>query len=213
MQFCKLPLVIGTAAVIAAMSGCASMSETTTTSYAYEIYNVEAVPQDRVAIENAMINGIKVRLNKINVQKNLPPHPLPDEPGRFQTQQLGAGTGMAAMAAMAGSGLPVVVSCPGAAVVANTSDGDFSGYGETTRYTFCLWQYKDGYNIDAFVSYTSKSGFVGDPNVLGAQLARAVVGDSSKLIPLVMKDIREKLESTGKKVTVVDRYSPFPDQG
>lgn len=213
MQFRKIPCVIGATAAFAALSGCASMSETTTTSYAYEIYSVDATPQDRVTVENAMINGIKTRLNKINVQKNLPPHPLPSEPGRFQTQQIGVGTGMGAMVAMSGSNLPVIATCPGASVVAQTTESDFSGYGENTRYTFCLWQYQNGYHIDAFVSFTTKSGFIADPNVLGAQLAKAVVGDSSKLIPLVMKDIRDKLEATGSKVTVVDRYSPFPDQG
>lgn len=185
------------------------MSETSTTSYSYKIYNVAASPQDRHTIENALINAVKTRLTKVNIQKNIPPHPLPQEPGRFQTQQIGTGTGMGAMIAMAGASLPQVATCPKASVIINSHEDDFARYGENTRYTFCLWQYQKGYHVDAFVSFTSKSGISADPNILGAQLTRAVIGDSSQLIEKVMNEIHTNLQATGAKVTLVDSYSPF----
>jgi len=212
MRFYNKYTAASAVVAIATMTGCASMTETSTTSYVYEIYDVAATLQDRVTVENALISAVKTRLNKVNIQKNLPPHPLPEEAGRFQTQQIGAGTGMGAMMAMAGTSLPQFVSCPGASVVINSNDNDFGSYGENTRYTFCLWQYKKGYHVDAFASFSSKSGISANPNVMAAQLGRALVGDSSKLIPMVMKEIRDKLEATGSRVTVVDRYNPFDSQ-
>ncbi len=212
MHFTKNTAAACVASLTVMLSGCASMSDTTTTSYVYEIYNIEAKPHERVSVENAMIAGIKTRLMKVNIQKNPPPYPLPSAPGRFQTQQIGVGTGMGAMVAMAGSSLPMVATCPGASVVVNSNDNDFSAYGENTSYTFCLWEYEGGYHVDAFASYTSRSGIVGDPNILGAQLGRALAGDSSKLIPMAMKEIRTKLEQTGAKVTVVDSYNPFEEK-
>lgn len=213
MLLTKNTVVACAASLAVTLSGCASMSDTTTTSYAYEIYNVEAKSHERASVENAMIAGIKTRLTKVNVQKNPPPYPMPAAPGRFQTQQIGVGTGMGAMAAMAGSSLPMIAACPGASVVVHSNDDDFSAYGENTRYTFCLWEYEGGYHVDTFASYTSRSGIVADPNVLGAQLGRALAGDSSKLIPMVMKEIRTKLEQTGAKITVVDSYNPFEKKG
>ena len=72
-----------------------------------------------------------------------------------------------------------------------------------------MYPYQGGYRINAISTYTSQSGFTGDPAVLGAQLAEAVVGSPSGFIEKTFGNERKALEAAGFTVTEVDSFDPF----
>lgn len=201
----------------AGLAGCAT-TPTTTTKMAYVVYNVKpaaGVGYDQVV--HAFVSGTKEYLSNASVQENPPPYPLPKEPGRFRYEQLSNVSGMgglSALASMSGAVMPDIVSCPNASVTARGVDNSFHRYGKNSTYTFCLYPYDGGYQVDAIGSYTSQSGFSSNPDVLGAELGgvftKAVgLGSPSKFIEDTFGNIKSSLEKNGSKVTVVDSFDPF----
>lgn len=209
----KFGVALVGAAVIASLSGCASTTPTVTSKTAYVVYDAKgdsSITYQKVM--NAFVSGSKEYLTNANVQENPPPYPLPEKPGRFQSQQMSDMQGMGSVAslmALGGAAVPNVVSCHGASARITGNDNSFSGYGKSAVYTFCLYPYQGGYQINVISTYTSQSGFVADPAVLGAQLAGAIVGSPSKFIEKTFGNEKAALESAGLKVTVVDSFDPF----
>ena len=115
---------------------------------------------------------------------------------------------------MSGAVMPDIVSCPNASVLARGVNSNFDRYGKNATYTFCLYPYDGGYQVDAIGSYTSQSGFSSNPNVLGAELGgiftKAVgLGSPSQFIEDTFGNIKTSMEKTGSTVTVVDSFDPF----
>ncbi len=189
---------------------------------AYVVYNIKPAPGlNYQQIVNAFVSGTKEYLSGASVQENPPPYPLPNQPGRFQNQQIsqiGGMGGLSALASMSGATLPGIVSCPGASVIARGSDTSFDRYGKNASYTFCLYSYKGGYQADAVGNYTSQSGFSANPNVLGAELGgiftKAVgLGTPSKFIEDTFGNIRKSLAATGSQVSIASSFDPFSTNG
>lgn len=199
------------------LSGCASPTPTTTTTTAYVVYKLTPDSDSHFQeVAQAFISGTKEYINHANVLENPPPSPLPLTPGRFEDNPLSQMKGMqgfAAMAAMSGASLPRFVTCPGAAVTVRGADNDFSHYGKSTSYTFCLYPYADGYEADGVATYTSTSGLASDPAVLGAEVGGVLdhaigIGSPSTFIEKSFGNLKNKLQSVGT-VSVVTSFDPF----
>ncbi|AHK80609.1 hypothetical protein M911_04710 [Ectothiorhodospira haloalkaliphila] len=78
-------------------------------------------------------------------------------------------------------------------------------YGENTTFFLCLQPYKAGYHIDIYVAFSKKSGAV-TPALLGATLARNVLGDSSQFLPRTIEGVVDEVKKTGAEVTLVEAY-------
>lgn len=197
--------ILGAAAFATILSGCASLTPTTETKKFYEIHDVKVSGGVTAA---KLSDAIKVALQKnvtgVVINTEIPPHPLPEQPGRFQESNPLKGTNLGAFAAMAGQSMQVV-SCEGAIVTANASDKSMSSYGESTNFTLCLWPYKDGYHIDFHTTYTKTSGGV-STQALGYALTRSVMGDSSQFIPRTIKAVVDGVQGAGATVVLMEKY-------
>ena len=193
------------AALAASLEGCASTTPTREQESAYAIYRIapgaEVTPAQ---MSQAILTALQKNNSSVQISRGIPPSPLPETPPRFQLVNPFGSTGFAALAAQGGANLQVA-TCEGALVTAMAQDTSMSDYGEATRFTTCLWQYQDGYHLDIHTSFTRSSGG-GSPNMLGAMLARKVVGDSSQFIPRTINDLVAGLEATGSQVTLVEQY-------
>ena len=203
--------------MVGALAVCAT-TPTTTTKMAYVVYNVKpAAGLSYQQVVHAFVSGTKEYLSNADIQENPPPYPLPKEAGRFRYQQFSDVSGMSglsALASMSGAVMPDIVSCPNASVLARGVNSNFDRYGKNATYTFCLYPYDGGYQVDAIGSYTSQSGFSSNPNVLGAELGgiftKAVgLGSPSQFIEDTFGNIKTSMEKTGSTVTVVDSFDPF----
>ena len=195
------------AALAATLTGCATTSTTPTVEResAYAIYQI--TPGHGVTpaqMSQAIQTALQKNTNSVQISRGIPPSPLPETSPRFQLVNPFGGTGLAALTAQSGANLEVA-TCEGALVTAMAQDTSMSDYGENTRFTTCLWQYQDGYHLDIHTSFTRKSGG-SSPDMLGAMLARKVVGDSSQFIPRTINSIVSGLESTGSQVSLVEQY-------
>ena len=193
------------AAVAATLAGCATTTPTVERESAYAIYRIVPGPGVTPAqMSQAIQTALQKNNSSVQVNRGIPPSPLPETPPRFQLVNPFGGTGFAALAAQSGASLQMA-TCEGALATAMAQDTSMSDYGEGARFTTCLWQYQDGYHLDIHTSFTRSSGGF-SPDMLGAMLARKVVGDSSQFIPRTINDLVAGLESTGSQVTLVEKY-------
>lgn len=187
------------------LAGCASTTPTVERESAYAIYRV--TPAEGVTpaqMSQAIQAALQRNTSEVKISRNIPPSPLPEVPPRFQLSNPFAGSGFAALAARGGANLQVA-TCEGSLMSAVAHDTSMSDYGEGTQFTTCLWQYQSGYHLDVFTSFTRSSGG-SSASMLGATLARKVVGDSSQFIPRTINDIVAQLEATGSTVELVESY-------
>lgn len=193
------------AAMAVTLSGCATTTPTVERESAYAIYRIApAAGTTSTQLSQAVQTALQKNTNRVQVSRGIPPSPLPETPQRFQVVNPFAGSALGALAAQSGAHMQLA-TCEGALVTATAHDTSMSDYGEGTTFTTCLWQYQDGYHLDIYTSFTRSSGGF-SPDMLGAMLARKVVGDSSQFIPRTIKDIIAGLESTGSQVSLVEQY-------
>lgn len=193
------------AALTATLAGCATTTPTVERETAYAIYRIAPAPGVTPAqMSQAIQTALQKNNSSVQVNRGLPPSPLPESPPRFQLVNPFAGSGLAALASQGGANLQMA-TCDGALVTAMAQDTSMSEYGEGTRFTVCLWQYQGGYHLDVVTNFTRSSGGF-SPDMLGAMLARKVVGDSSQFIPRTINALVSGIESTGSKVSLVERY-------
>ena len=197
--------IVLAAALAATVTGCATTTPTVERESAYVVYRVIPGPDVTPAqLSLAVQTALQKNTSRVQINRSIPPSPLPDVPPRFQVVNPFAGSGFAALAAQSGAHLQIA-SCEGALVTAIAQDTSMSDYGEGTTFTTCLWQYQDGYHLDIHTSFTRSSGGF-SPDMLGAMLARKVVGDSSQFIPRTINDIVSGIESTRSQVSLVEQY-------
>ncbi len=186
-------------------TGCASITQTTEREVGYAIYQV--TPGDGATatqIAQALQSALQKSTSRVHINRGIPSSPLPEVAPRFQVVNPFAGSNMAALAARSGADLRIP-TCEGALVMATAESTGMAEYGEATSFSVCLWQYQRGYHIDIYTSFNKASGGF-SPEVLGATLARKVIGDSSKFIPRTIENIVSSVEKTGSKVTLVEKY-------
>ncbi|PJK03759.1 hypothetical protein CO612_08550 [Lysobacteraceae bacterium NML71-0210] len=185
------------------LSGCATMTPTVQSKSQYVIYQIdmpEGVSPSQVA--QAVKTSLQRHVNSIQISENVPPYPLPETAPRFQ---VGNPFGPALSALAGPSAMTQVATCEGALVYARANMDSMSGYGETSTFTVCLWQYQGGYRLDTHVVFVEKSGGF-SPEALGAALAKKVVGNSGQLIPRTINSIVSEVEKTGATVSQVDAW-------
>lgn len=192
-------------AVATLVTGCASTTPTVERESAYAIYRVTPGPGVTASeVSQAIQTALQKNTGKVQINRGIPPSPLPETPSRFQVVNPFAGSGIGALAAQSGANMQIA-TCEGALVTATAQNTGMSDYGESTQFTTCLWQYQDGFHVDVYTSFSRASGGF-SPDMLGAMLARQVVGDSGQFIPRTVNAIVSGIEGTGSQVTLVEKY-------
>lgn len=196
-----LPFIIICATT--SMSGCASMTPTLETTEQYAIYDIKP---SHTATTLTISGAIKVALQKnmsgVQIETSIPPYPTPKYPGRFKLVDPLAHSNFSALAAMSGHSFKTPM-CENAVFTARSQNSTLRKYGEGTQFFLCLLPYQEGYNLDIYITYKKYSGAL-NPAILGATLARTVVGDSSKFIPRTIDQILENIKKTGAKIKLLD---------
>lgn len=194
---------LATVALLAA--GCASTTPTRELSASYAIYDIQAGPEiGPTRIVEALKTALQRNTSQVQITQGIPPSPLPAKAPRFQLISPLKGSGLGALAAAAGQSIQVPV-CEGAIVTANARDSSMARYGEGTTFFACVMPYQGGYALNVYVTFVKTSGAI-NPAVLGATIARAVVGDSSQFIPRTMTSIVSGMEAAGAAVKLVEAY-------
>ena len=193
-------IVLGISALILT-TGCVT-TPTTTTEHGYAIYNIEAPFNKHKAITKAISDGAKTHTSELRVKKEIPPHPLPQEPGRFELTPIKL-TGN--FAVFAGNNIPKQPSCESSMMDINAVNTGMSSYGEKTRYFMCLMPYEGGFHLDIYTTFTIKTGGF-STRTIGADIARSMIGDSSQFMPKTLSSIVENVNATGAKMSVVEVY-------
>lgn len=189
-------------AFVCLLSACASTTPTREIQSAYAIYDVK-VPESVTSTQlvDAVVTAVKKNVSEAHVNRNIPPHPLPAEPGRFELTNPFEGTNLQALAGYS----PTVANCKDSLATIRAGSNGMQKYGETTSFFVCIIPYTEGYHIDIYTQFTKESGAFSVES-LGATLARAVVGDSSQFIPRTIGQIVDSVKATGSDVTLVEVY-------
>lgn len=187
-----------------ALSGCAlTPTHESVANYAvYDMKDAQHRSPDQVA--SIYIDTLKTMMSDVNVSRNIPPSPLPDKPGRFQLTNPLGNSGLGALMAANGASMNVPV-CEGAFVVAKSDDTGMSQWGENTHFYNCLWQYKDGWHLDWYVSFDKQSGGASAEAVAKA-LVNSVAGDSRKNMKAYQDNIIHQLNGKGLATRVTESY-------
>ncbi|WP_404407595.1 hypothetical protein LG272_07135 [Pseudidiomarina marina] len=197
-------LILASSIAIIGLSGCASTTPTTETSKSYIIYDLKGhdVPGD--IISNAIVKGIQSQTSSVKAVRDIPPYPLPTEPGRFElTRPQVTGN----LAAFVGE-LPQRPSCKNSILTINAANTGMAAQGEKTTFFACLIPYTEGYRLSIYTTFIKKSGAF-SAEMLGATLARSIVGDSSQFIPRTVNAIMEEVGTLNVNYEVVEQY-PTP---
>lgn len=181
--------------------GCASMTPTVTKQEAYAIYDIKGSGASAGAIGDGITQALQKNMTGVRVNKEIPPSPLPAKPQRFTLNDLFKNSGLAVMAGASFK----IPSCPGAMLTTSASNEAMAKYGENTTFFVCVQPYVEGYWMTVYSTFSKRSG-ASSPAMVGADLARAFVGDSSQFIPRTVNDLVAAAKATGANVTVVEAY-------
>ena len=184
-----------------AVVGCASMTPTVTKQEAYAIYDIKGGAGSAGAIGDGITQALQKNMTGVRVNKEIPPSPLPAKPQRFLLTDLFKNSGLAVVAGVSYK----VPSCPGAMLTTAASNEAMAKYGENTTFFVCVQPYTEGYWMTVYSTFSKRSGAT-SPAMVGAELARAFVGDSSQFIPRTVNDLVAAAKATGASVSVVEAY-------
>lgn len=187
--------------VVIVLTGCASMTPTTTREEAYAIYDLKAPGVGAARVGDAVVQALQRNMTGVRVNKDIPPSPLPAKPERFVLKDAFANS---AFATAAGIRLRLP-SCVGSMLTVLGSNEAMARYGENTMFFLCVQPYADGYWLTVYSTFSKSSGGV-SPGALGADLARAFVGDSSQFIPRTVNDVIASVKATGATVAVLESH-------
>lgn len=189
--------------IIVLTTGCASTTPKTETQTSYWIYDIKT-SKNASDVGSAVIDALQSQMSSVNVSRNIPPSPLPEQPGRFQMSNALGKSNLGMLMANSGVSLELP-TCDGAIMIASSQNTGMSNWGENTTANSCLWQYKDGYHLDIIVKFTNSSGGY-DAKSLAKALVNPIMGDSSQFIPTRINNISNKLNAAGLKTTLVEKY-------
>lgn len=202
----KSCVVLATAVICA---GCGSVTPTHETITGYAIYDIKASGMVSPAtVAGAVTEGLKEGTSGIQITQNIPPYPVPDQPGRFTLVNPLANSNLGALMGAKAASM-TVPSCNGAFVIGNAQNSSMRDYGENTAFYICLWQYKEGYHLDFYTRFDRQSGGV-NSQVLAATLMRPLTGDSSQFIPRTINNVLAAVQKRGMTPTLVESY-PSPN--
>lgn len=190
--------ILSAALAATVLAGCATSSLTPTVETRQSIisYDIQGLAYQGVA-ERIVATHREV-MSSARIERTFAPDPLPASPGQIRMDNPFAGTSMAGMARMGGSQF-LMPQCDGAQLVITADDTSFGRYGETTRYTSCVWAYAEGVHLEVYSAFTQRSGASAD--LIGRQVAQAVLNrDSSEFIARTHERIVGDLVSAGARV-------------
>lgn len=191
--------------LVAALTGCASMTPTREMTSGYVIVDIKGGPEvGHAKIADAVKTALQKNTSGVRINNAIPPSPLPERAPRFQLVSPFKGSALGALAASSGQNLQVP-TCEGAIMTANAADTSKAKYGEGTTFFACVMPYAGGWSLNVYTTFEKASGAF-SAATLGATLARTVVGDSSQFIPRTIAAMIEAVNATGAKATVVEAY-------
>ncbi|ODN41419.1 hypothetical protein BGC07_16785 [Piscirickettsia litoralis] len=196
--------VLGVIFSTAALSACSSLTPTQTTKASYVIYDVKASEAELDPMMQGIKEALQKNTSKVVINENPPPYPLPKKPGHFVKKSLND-SGLGAFAALSGTSLPTLVSCPDAVLSATATESRFMQYGQHTTMWVCLYAYDKGYALDINASYSEKEG-AWDVNTLSEMMVKPALGSSEQFIPRTFNDIIAAVKKAGGKLTYVAGY-------
>lgn len=209
--------VVLPAIIAAVLSGCGTvnnaLTEKTKTVEYYRIFDIKT-QVDRADVIAAASDGLGENVNSAKENTPIPSFSVaPEQPGRFTLVNPFEGTKLASFAAMSGTNMKMA-KCDGAVWTA-TASREVVG-SDSLSLTACLWQYKDGYHLDTYASFTKKEGGLMQ---ISRSMAGAMVGTPEEWTEKTFLDIVRKIqEETNAKVKYLEGYpkmqgTPWLDTG
>mgnify|MGYP000202182970 CR=1 FL=1 len=198
----KMLKTIGLIAVSASLiTSCASLRPTKEITEGFRVYDIKGA-SSLSDVSRSLKTALQENSDKTIFSNNIPPHPLPEKPNRFQVVNPFANSNMGALLAAQGSAMRIP-KCEGSPFTGMTQD-DFDG-SENTTFFVCLQPYTEGYHMDVYYTFTKVSGGF-TPEALGKSLAQSAFGDSSQFIPRTIADLEKAVKSTGASINLVEAY-------
>lgn len=185
------------------VSGCSSTTPKTEVQTSYWIYDIKT-DKSESEVGTAVVEALQSQMSSVNVSRNLPPSPVPEQAGRFQMSNALGNSNLGLLMANSGASLQIP-TCDGAIMIASSQNTGMSNWGENTSANSCLWKYKGGYHLDIIIKFTNTSGGY-DAKSLAKALVNPLMGDSSQFIPTRINNISNKLNAAGYKTTLVEKY-------
>lgn len=145
--------------LLALLVGCASVAPTSETYTSYRIYNVSA-DYTLTQVRDAVVQAAKEANNNAAVMNGLPPHPLPEKPGRFAIKNMQMGPMTMQFPQMPGSTVSI-------------SSNKRASNSESMNWVIGIYPYEDGYSVQmVMVARYSRGTSSFNPIALGAALGR-----------------------------------------
>lgn len=197
---------IGLVFLTLGLTACGSMNnallEKTKSVEYYRIFNIKT-NKDKEDIIEAASNGLGRNVNDAQEARPIPTSAdLPEKPGRFNVVNPLAGSAFAAYAGASGQLSLKMATCEGAVWTAN-ANRDIAGQ-SNLRLTACLFQYKAGYHLDLYATFTKKEGGLLE---ISRQAASSLVGTPEEWTEKTFLDIvRQIQKDTGATFTLVEGY-------
>ena len=203
MELMRIQSLLLSACAVTLLAGCATSSltptvETRQSIVTYDLQNIEYIDAaDRIAATHRAV------MSSARIERNFAPDPLPPAPGRITMTNPLYNSPMAGLAAYGGTQFQLP-ECSGAQLVISADDTSFGRYGETTRYTSCVWAYDGGVHLEIYSAFTQRSGASAD--LIGRQVAQSVLNRSSAdFIERTHSRVVTDLEAAGAVVTQTGR--------
>lgn len=207
----KLMLAGSAAAIAVLLAGCGSanqlLSERRQTVEMYHIFDIKTSAGTQ-AVAQAVGDGLARNTNRVDSAMPLQlGKPVPDKPGRFTIEDVGAmftGNGSALMKmamSQAGGGLGLkAANCDGA-VWTSKAVRDITGSNMLTLHT-CVYKYKAGYHLNIYAMFQKQEGGVYE---LARQGAYKMVGTPEEWVNKTIIDaVRSVERATGAKAVHVE---------
>ena len=188
------------------LAACGSMNnallEKTKSVEYYRIFDIKT-KKDKDDIIEAASNGLGQNVNNAQEARPIPSGAdLPEKPGRFKVVNPFEGSAYAAYAGASGQLSLKMATCDGAAWMAN-AQRDVAGQ-SSLRLTACLFQYKSGYHLDMYATFTKQEGGLME---ISRQAAGSLVGTPEEWTEKTFLDVvRQIQKETGATFTLVEGY-------
>lgn len=209
---------IAVCAATGLLVGCGAMNnalvEKTKSIEYYRIFDIKT-NADRFTVAEAASNGLGRNVNDAREARPIPTSAeLPEQPGRFTLVEPFKGSGFAALVSSGGQLGMKVATCDGAAWTAK-ANRSIAGQSEL-NITACLFQYKKGYHLDLYATFSKKEGGLME---LSRKMSSAMVGTPEEWTEKTFLDIvRQIRKETGADINYLEGYpqlkgTPWLDNG
>lgn len=210
--------IIALATATGLLSGCGTINnalvEKTKSIEYYRIFDIKT-DAERSVVAEAASDGLGRNVNDAQEANPIPTSvDLPEKAGRFTLAEPFKGSGFAALVAAGGQLGVKIATCDGAAWTAK-ANRSITGQSELNL-TACLFQYKEGYHLDLYATFTKKEGGIME---LSRKMSSAMVGTPEEWTEKTFLDIVRKIrEVTNADINYIEGYpklqgTPWIDNG